>query len=213
MEYCEVTHIGCQCKVTRNGEVQTKNGKDEWVDREWRYNSDGYVVVAAVGRNSQGKKIYRSIQVHILVAKAWLPNPDNKPEVNHKDFDRSNPKVENLEWVTHKENIEYSAKANRYSGKVGANNPNFGNTTLHDKYSKDKKLSKEKQGRPGGKNGKAKPCILLNEIGEIKEFKFQREAVYYLVNIGIIPPQKYPETIIQKLKRHIGYKGYFLELA
>lgn len=42
--------------------------------------------------------------IHRLVATQHLPNPDNKPQVNHKDKDRMNNKVSNLEWVTAQEN-------------------------------------------------------------------------------------------------------------
>jgi hypothetical protein len=52
--------------------------------------------------------------VHRLVAIAFIPNPENKREVNHKDFNPSNNHVDNLEWATHKENIVYSAKAGRF---------------------------------------------------------------------------------------------------
>lgn len=50
----------------------------------------------------------KSHQIHRLVAAAYIANPENKPEVNHKDGDRSNNKVVNLEWVTASENIQHS---------------------------------------------------------------------------------------------------------
>jgi hypothetical protein len=42
--------------------------------------------------------------VHTIVAKAWVPNPDNKPFVNHKDGNKGNYHADNLEWVTNSEN-------------------------------------------------------------------------------------------------------------
>lgn len=53
-----------------------------------------------------GKHYHRS--THRLVAEAYIPNPDNKPEVNHKDGNRSNNWVTNLEWTSSSENIKHS---------------------------------------------------------------------------------------------------------
>jgi len=50
----------------------------------------------------------KAVGVHTLVAKAFIPNPDNKPEVDHIDGDKKNNHVDNLRWVTHRENINYA---------------------------------------------------------------------------------------------------------
>ncbi len=66
-----------------------------------------------VSLNKNGS--HKTVLVHRLVAKAFISNPFHKPQVNHKDGNRQNNLVENLEWVTSSENIQH---AYDFLGKV-----------------------------------------------------------------------------------------------
>ena len=62
----------------------------------------------AVDLRKDGK--CRTMSIHRLVAEAFLDNPDNLPYVNHKDENKTNNAVENLEWCTSAYNNQYSSK-------------------------------------------------------------------------------------------------------
>jgi len=72
--------------------------------------SKGYYVVSLC--KEANRKTY---QVHRLVAKTFIDNEQGKPQVNHKDEDKTNNNVTNLEWVTAKENINYGSRTTRTS--------------------------------------------------------------------------------------------------
>ena len=69
---------------------------------------DGYLKVTF---SKNGKT--DNILVHRLVAETFIPNPDNLPQVNHIDENKENNRVDNLEWVTAKENINYGTHNER----------------------------------------------------------------------------------------------------
>lgn len=211
--FVEVEYSGYKCFINREGVIKRYNYKDELIIPKQTLNHDGYPIVSLMKITKGNHREYRSIPIHILMATAFVPKPKTteKLEVNHKDFDRANYNLDNLEWITHKENVAYSYERGRYVGKFGENNPNYGNHKLSQIYAENKEYALEKQSRKGAVNGRAKQCKLICPNGEEKIFGYQREAVNYLTELGICEV-KYPETIIKKLRKDEGYMGYFLRI-
>ena len=73
-----------------------------------RMSMDGYERVCLF---NDGKRY--EYRVHRLIAETFIDNPDDLPQVNHKDFNRSNNCLDNLEWCTNYENIHYSINNGR----------------------------------------------------------------------------------------------------
>ena len=85
------------------------------------FKSEKGYIVAKIFLNGQCK----NEKIHRLVAMTFLPNPNNLPQVNHKDYNRANNNVDNLEWCTCEQNIQHSlinlpAKRVQCYGKVFA---------------------------------------------------------------------------------------------
>ena len=65
-----------------------------------------------------------TLKIHRLVAKYFIPNPNNYKEVNHKDEDKTNNCVSNLEWCDRKYNVNYGNRSNKVSQALMNNNHN-----------------------------------------------------------------------------------------
>ena len=91
-----------------------------WSEKSNRYltlqtTSAGYLYVKL--RDSEQKQ--RLKLIHRLVAEAFIPNPEGYKEVNHKDEDKTNNQISNLEWCTRIYNINYGTRNKRTSRAVG----------------------------------------------------------------------------------------------
>ena len=89
-------------EVSDQGQVRNKDSKRFLKPYQ---NPKGYMIVTLSNRGKSKK-----MRLHRLVAQAFLNNPDNLPDVNHKDYDRTNNCVNNLEWMGRKENVQYSSR-------------------------------------------------------------------------------------------------------
>lgn len=91
--------------VSTNGRVKNSRG----MILKGQHNGKGYRQVVLTGQDGRT----RVHSVHRLVAAAFIPNPENKPCINHIDNQRSNNCVGNLEWCTWKENAEWTISQGR----------------------------------------------------------------------------------------------------
>lgn len=90
----QVSNLGRVKRIFKNGKENVLTGKKD---------KDGYIEV--ILSSHQRKKYYR---LHRLVAEAFVPNLESKPQINHKDRNKQNNSADNLEWVTGSENVAHT---------------------------------------------------------------------------------------------------------
>lgn len=98
--------------VSDRGRVKSLNyrntGKEKILKRI--KNKWGYLTIRL---HKDGKQ--KDYRVNRLVAKTFIPNPENYPDVNHRDEDKTNNAVDNLEWCTRKHNCNYGSRNEKIS--------------------------------------------------------------------------------------------------
>lgn len=127
-----------------------------------------------------GKK--KNISIHRIVASTFIPNPHNKPYINHINCNKTDNRVDNLEWCTPKENV-FHAKQNGLTSKPPSQSGKFG------------KLNKT-----------SKPIRQMDVIGNVvRDYDCARDAIKY----GFMPSQisRCCNGVTEKYK---GYKWIFI---
>lgn len=116
----EVYHNGIYVgkKISNFGRLKCDDGRDCLLSD----NGAGYMSYQVTMIKKDGKWSPVRKYAHRLVAEFFLDNPDNLPQVNHKDCDKSNNHVDNLEWISRKSNIDHAHAAGRMQKRyeVGA---------------------------------------------------------------------------------------------
>ena len=195
----------------------------EWTDEVWKFTelNGREIMVSSYGRvigfkgrvikpqlMQTGYYVFKywngrhvaNIEIHRLVAKAFIPNPENKPEVDHIDTVRTNNHVNNLRWVTRSENHRNPLTVKRRSeARKGLK---MSDETRRRMSESKKKTSKELSER----SSKAVFVFDLSGI-LIDEFKSVKEAC---IQLGITEDGAY-RCVRNKKKSHRGYMFKYKE--
>jgi len=106
----QISNLG-NVKSKKRLQYDINNKKNVYIEKEmllkYSLNHKGYKVVKL-----QNKKSKKTISIHRLVAQAFIPNRDNLPQVNHKDGNKENNCVNNLEWCNNDYNHKHAIEHN-----------------------------------------------------------------------------------------------------
>ena len=217
-------------EVSNIGRVRSLNYKRTGKEKILK-NIEDYKGYLEVVLTKNGKR--KQFKVHRLVAEAFIPNPENKPCIDHINTIKSDNRVENLRWVTYKENSNNEKTLEKFKGEnhhffgkhhteetkkkiseaqKGENNHMYGK---HHTEETKKKMSEAQKGEKGSMYGKtgekhprSKPVVQIDpNTNEVKVWGSTREAE----RIGGFCHNAIGECCRGKLKTYKGFKWMYLE--
>jgi len=125
--------------ISNFGRIKGRSGKI----MKQRINKEGYYMLCLKPEGRKGKP--KAIKIHILVARAFVSNPENKPQVNHIDGNKLNNNACNLEWCTGKENIQHAFKHNLVTIYKGEDNSQAKLTNKQVKWIRNNYIPRDKE--------------------------------------------------------------------
>ncbi len=167
--------------------------------------------------------------IHRLVAQTFIPNPENKPTVNHKDHNPSNNNINNLEWATYKEQINHKRKPDlsiyEYTGtrpvwRICKNTnkqiQRYNSIKEAAKWVFDNKLTKVKE-FGNGNNIKTKICSVIRKgtttgKNATKNTRYERKTAYgFKWEYDLINENIYNDEIWKEIPQElVSFNGYMV---
>lgn len=106
----DINNYGGLYKINEFGDVYSFHSSNRWGNKKRKMknwsNKDGYVLVTLSAKGKQ-----KNYLLHRLLAQAFIPNPHNKPHIDHINSKPSDNRLSNLRWCTNSENLQYASNS------------------------------------------------------------------------------------------------------